>query len=437
MYEATGDRQGRLQSWQNLGVLAADEGDYRAAKQYFEHVLAHLDHIGSMGLRMTLIYNAGAVNLYTGHVDRAIELLLRALELTRQHSLPQNEARILHGLGGAYLARGDTAQATTLHAAALKLRRTIDDPNGLISSLNTNGVLAREAGDIKGALALHTEAYSRATSVDVRVFTLREIARDYAAASNHHRAIATCRETLALSGLDPEYYRLHEVRLTLAESLLAQPDRTPQAVSEATTLAQNALKAAIPLEDTTIELASRRLLAQTHVARAAMNEARDEYRRAVALIFKYRGNINNPELRAATRDIEQQTFRGYVDLLMRDAAARGPNKLLPVSAAEEEALRALEWARAINFDSARVSQLDAATQARVDELLTEMAGKRVRVAALLERSDDVTRALEILQLDIAHLRVQVDRLRAVSGRTRMQPAPHRCSMRPGLRSMRG
>ncbi len=56
-----------------------------------------------------------------------------------------NEARALHGLGRAYQARGDTAQATTFHAAALKLRRSAKDPGGLISSLIANGGLARDA----------------------------------------------------------------------------------------------------------------------------------------------------------------------------------------------------------------------------------------------------------------------------------------------------
>ena len=41
-----------------------------------------------------------------------------------------------------------------------------------------------------------------------------------------------------------------------------------------------------------------------------------------------------------------------------------------------------------------------------------MAGKRVRIAALLERPQDSTREIELLQLDIAKLRTEIDRIRA-------------------------
>jgi CHAT domain-containing protein/Tfp pilus assembly protein PilF len=416
MYEAIGNRWGRIQSLQNLAVLAAEEGDYQAARLYFDRVLASFDQIGSVEQRATLLFNAAGVNLNAGYTDQGIELLLRALELTREHNLRQHEARIMYGLGRAYSARGDIFQATTFHAAALKLRRTIDDPSGLLTSLIASGILARDAGNFAEGLALHKEADSLATTAEKRIYTQEELAIDYAAASDFKRAIAICREILAMPGVDPKYYWLHEVRLTLAESLLTQPDPTPEAVSEAATLTKTALDAAISREATTSELASRRLLAQTYVARGGLQEARDEYRRAIALIFKYGSNIGNPEFRVATAAQEPRIFGGYLDLLMRDAVARGPNKLLPLSAAEEEALRTLEWARAVNFDSTRVSRLDAATQVRVDQLLTEMAGKRIRVAALLERSDDVTRQLEILQLDISQLRAQVDRLRAATVR---------------------
>jgi len=417
MYEASGDRRGRLQSLQDLGILATKEGDYRTAKQYFDRVLASFDQIGAHGRRAAILTNAANVEIDVGHIDPAIGHLLRALDLARVHRMEVNEARALHGLGRAYQARGDTAQAATFHAAALKVRRSVNDPRGLISSLIANGGLARDGGDFAQAVALHTEADSVAATADLHLYALLELAKDHVAARDYERAIATCRQIIAMPGLDPKYYKLHEVRLTLAESLLAQSRRTSQAVSEAIALTQIALNAGILLRDTTIELGGRRLLAQSFVVRGAIHEAREEYQRAIALIFRYRSNINSPELQAATAAQEQQIFREHVDLLMRDAVERGPDKLLPVSAAEDEALRVLEWARASNFDPARVSQLDAVAQERVDELLTVMAGKRVRMAALLESSDNVSRQLEILQLDIAQLRAQVDRLRAASARS--------------------
>jgi tetratricopeptide (TPR) repeat protein len=415
-YEALGNRQDRLTALGNLGALANEEGDYRGAVQYFDQVVAELHRFESSSTRAILLYNAAMIDCYAGNIDRAIERFLHALELTRENKMQKNEARVLQGLGYAYWARGDTAQATILLVESLKLRRTLDDAYGLTASLGLVGALAREAGDIQKALALHREVVSLAASADVRVFGLQDLALDYQAASDYPRAIATSREALTVHVGIPKFYRRHAVQLVLADLLLTQPHPTSQAVREAAMLTQDALNAAILRADTTQEIAARRLLAQSYAARGSFGEAREEYERAITLIFKYRSAINNPELRATTLAHEQKTFRGYVDLLMRDVARRGPGKLLPVSPDEENALRVLEWARAINFDPARVSQLDAAAQARLDGLLTQMAGKRIRIASLLDRAEDVSRELEVLRLDIAQLRAEVDQLRAAASR---------------------
>jgi CHAT domain-containing protein len=413
-FEAIGNMQGRLMVLGNLGAMAVEAGDYDLATRYSDQVLAELHRFGSVSVRTQLLYNAARTDITTGNVDRAIERLLHALELTRENNLRPNEARSLYGLGMAYWTRGDTAQASSLLDEALKLRRTLDDPVGLVTSLGASGTLAREAGDLQKALAMHREAVSRAPSPDLRVITLRDLALDYQAALDYPLAIATAREALSVQVGVPNFYKRRGVQLALADMLLAQPHRTSQAMREATMLTQDVLKTATLGADIHHEIAARRLLAKSHAARGAFGEARDEYEKAIALIFKYRSTINNPELRAATLAYEQKTFRDYVDLLMRDVVQRGPGKLLPVSRKEEDALRTLEWARAINFDSRRVAQLDAVTQSRLDELLAQMAGKRVRIASLGDRTDDASRELEVLQLEIARLRAEVDRLRAAA-----------------------
>ncbi len=411
-FEAIGNHQGRLTANGNLAALANLEGDYRAAIRYYDQVIDESYRFASISVRAMHLVNAATIDFNAGNVDRSIDRFLRGLELTREHRMVENEARLLHGLGFAYWARGDTEQATALLGEALKLRRTIGDATGLMLSLGANGILAREAGNIQKALTMHREAASLAPAADTRLFALLDLALDYQAASDYPRAIATCREALAVHAGLPYFYRRHLVQLTLADMLLTQPRRTPQALREATTLAQDSLKASIRHSDTNQEIFARRVLAQSHVVRGALHEARGEYERAIALIFKYRSTINNPELRSAALAHERQTFRGYVDLLMRDVARRGPNKLLAVTPSEEEALRTVEWARALNFDSRRFPQLEPASQARLDELLALMAGKRVRIASLLDKGPEATREVEILQVDIARLRAEIDRLRA-------------------------
>src|SRR5262249_35125498 len=113
----------------------------------------------------------------------------------------------------------------------------------------------------------------------------------------------------------------------------------------------------------------------------------------------------------ATLAYEQDTFREYVDLLMRAAVARGSNRFTQVSPDEEDALRVLELARSGNMAAARDLRLDAATQARVDELLQLMAAKRVRIATINASGSPGGPTSDALQLEMSRLRAEVDRLR--------------------------
>ena len=91
-YEAIGNRGGRRAVLQNLAALAFEEGDYQAAAQQYDLLIAELDQVASIDTRMALLHNAAVVDTYTGNVERAIERLLQVLELTREHKLRPWEA---------------------------------------------------------------------------------------------------------------------------------------------------------------------------------------------------------------------------------------------------------------------------------------------------------------------------------------------------------
>jgi CHAT domain-containing protein len=435
-YRAIGDQYQTLKTLGNLGSLAVEEGDYRGATRYYDQVIAGLQRFESLNSRAVMLHNAARVDTFTGNIDRAIERYLQGLELTRTTQSKPNQARILQGLGIAYWARGDIAQATAFSDEALKIRREIDDAYGLAESLGVVGVLAREAGDSRKALDLHREAVPLVASDEARVTAVLDLAIDYQSASDYPRAIATAREAMAIRADDPNFYRRYEVLQALAEMLLSQPGRTSQSLREARRLAQDSLDAAAARADTRQEIVAWQLLAQAHVAENAPREARLAYERAIATDLKFRSAITNPDLRASTVAHEQKMFRGYVDLLMRDITRRSPDELRPATASEEEALRTLEWARAVNFDSRRFTQLEPAVQAHLDGLLVQMADERVRIETLLDRGAE-SREMELRRLDIARMRAEVDRLWAGSRQASeatgsISGAPHWPALLPGV-----
>jgi tetratricopeptide (TPR) repeat protein len=411
-FQQLGDRQGQRMVLNNLGVLAAEVGDFRAATLYFDRLVAMLDQAGKLSDRVVWLINAARADTDAGHVDRAISRLLQAQEWNRQLQDPTREARILHALGRAYWARGDLAQASTFIAEGLRVRRSTNDPIGVMASLRYAGIMARESGQVDEAIRMHREAAGLAASADLKLRGLLDLALDYAALPDLRRAIATCREALAQPSVSAEFYKRLQAQLALGDFLLSQSNPAPATIAEAESLAVVPLAVALRRSDTTLELAARHLQARALAARGQWPEARAEYERAIGLIFRYSSASTNPELQASAVAREDATFRGYLDLLMRGAVARGANVLRAATADEMDALRMLEWARATSFTASRAASPDGKTGARIDALLTKMAGKRVRIATLMERSVEPTREVEALQLDIAQMRAEIDRLRA-------------------------
>lgn len=411
-FQKLGDRQGQRMALNNLGVLAAEVGDFQAATQYFDKLVPTLDQVGKLSNRVVWMIGAARADTDAGYVDRAISRLLQAQEWNRELQDPTCEARILHALGRAYWARGDLAQASAFIAEGLRVRRSIKDPIGVMASLRYAGIMAREAGKLSEAIDLHREAVELAASPDLKLRGLLDLAQDYAAMPDWRRAIATCREALAQPSVSAEFYKRLQAQLALGDFLLSQPSPGIAAIAEAESLAVVPLRVATRRSDITLELAARHLQARVRVARRQWVEARAEYERAIDLIFRYRSTSTNPELQASAMAREDATFRGYLDLLMRGAVARGAGGLRPASADEMDALRMLEWARATSFTHAGALASDGKTGARIDALLAQMAGKRVRIATLMERSVEPTREVEALQLDIAQMRAEIDRLRA-------------------------
>jgi CHAT domain-containing protein len=413
-FRELGNRQGQQMTLNNLGVLAGDLGDFQVATQYFDQVVAMLDQVG-IGIakdRVLLLHSAARADTDAGYVDRAIARLLLAQEWGRDLHDPQQDARILHALGRAYWARGDLAQASAFFAEGLRVRRTLNDPIGVMASLRYAGTMARESGRLDEALRLHREAADLAGAADLRLRGLLDLAMDYGAAADFPRAIATCREALAQPSVSPEFHKRLQAQIALGDFLLSQSKPGAGAIAEAEALAAGPLNAAIRRYDIAMELAARHLRARALAARAQWTPARAEYERAIGLIFRYSSASTNPELQASSLAREHETFRGYLDLLMRDAVARGSGVLSPATEDELAALRMLEWARATSFANSRTMSLDAKTAAQMDALLAQMAGKRVRIAALLDRAGDSSQDVEKLQLDIARMRAEIDRLRA-------------------------
>jgi tetratricopeptide (TPR) repeat protein len=404
-----GQRLDAVRTLQNLGVTANELGNYASSVRYFEQGIALIDRDYAPVEFSLWHYNTGLGYSNYGDTTRALAHLLQALESAQERESSLDLGRVTHGLGLVYWRRGDVQQAETFFAEALRHRRKASDATGIIASLGFMGRLARERGNIDEALAMHREALERSAMPDMKLRTNYEVVLDLAAAGHLDRAIAQARAALRETK-EGQPIRRAQMQLALAEYLVAyRPDAAT--LDEAELLARAVLKLALEKSDAVLEVKARHVLARVLVARGNHTAARLEYENTIAVILDFRGSTDSPELQAATLEHDQETFREYVDLLMREAVARGTREFAPASRDEEDALRVLELARSSNTAPVRDVRLDAATQSRIDVILQQMAAKRVRIAALNDRVSPAGKILDVLQLEMSQLRAELDRLR--------------------------
>jgi len=415
-YEAAGYSAGELEMRCNLATVPLERGRWRDAALAFEALLPELDKISNPELRAMMYLGAARGESFSGRTDQAAENQLKALALAREYKLRAQEASALHGLAHVYQNRGDTLQARAFFAEVLRITREDTDVMEYVWALASAGTVARDDGDFAQAIAMHKEAVERATNPIGRVRTLRELGQDYYFARDYPAAIVEFRKSLAVDLHDPKHHAYSDVKRNLAQALIENKERTPATFKEAAKLLDETLQSSLRVGDKQGVLGAHRVNAELLAEQHKRAESLAEYERTFALADEYRANSVSTEARRATQLHIRAAFRGYLDLVMNDVAARGAGKLQPASKAEEAALRKLETAREANFGATRVSELDAATSARVDTLLAQMATKSLRIAALVKRdlSEPESGELATLQGEMSDLHAELDRVRTAA-----------------------
>ena len=155
-------------SQHDLSYISADLGrlyfileDYRKAKTYSEQSLAQADATGipvSPGTppdeytKATALATLADLHLRDGDYDHAVQKLGNSLALHQQLNRvnPRYNSLVaddFQTLGRVYTASGDYAQALFQLNEALKIVKTLSDPDGMASLLNSIGVLYLEQED--------------------------------------------------------------------------------------------------------------------------------------------------------------------------------------------------------------------------------------------------------------------------------------------------
>jgi tetratricopeptide (TPR) repeat protein len=427
LYEQQGHVAGETEMLANVAQVYLEAGEWEPAAEGYRRILPDVQKIANPVHRVKALLNAGHAVGRTNDPDQGMKLLIDAIALAPDYKLTATEAEASWELAWLYLFRGDDLQAKAMFTQALRIARSFDNDYGLSPNLQTAGMMARREGDYASAIALHQEAIPTANTPFHRIRALRELGLDYVATGDYPAAIAQFRTALAVKVSDPRHHIFTDIKRDLAEVLMEHGDGSRATLAEAERLLADSMQMSDKMHDARNQIGGHRVNARLQMVKGRYAASRAEYERCFDLIFKYRQASANPQLRMDALEQEQAAFRGYFDLMMRGVATGKPGVPQVASADAQDALRMLEHSRETRFGMPRSVSLDAATQARIDALLAQMADRSLKISRLLEQKLDAQQTAELdgLQLELARLRVEVDRERTVAAEshaTSEQPA---------------
>jgi predicted ATPase/DNA-binding SARP family transcriptional activator len=157
IWRELGDRRGIATVLNNLGNLVRRQGDHAAARAIYEE---NLEIYRELGDRYHLAFTSnhlGIVALEQGEYGAARALLAESLVLHREMDDKRGIAQALHNLGVVTYHQGDLGAARALHEESLALRRELGDKRSLAIMLGGLGEIVSRQGDQDAARAFLEE----------------------------------------------------------------------------------------------------------------------------------------------------------------------------------------------------------------------------------------------------------------------------------------
>ncbi len=195
------DRNGIAGSLNGLGIVASFQGDHVSARAYHEENLVYFRQIGDRNGIASALNNLGIVAFDQGDYASAQAYHQESLTLRREIGDRSSIANSLNNLGNVARIQSDDASAQTYHEESLTLFREIGDRRGVANALNNLGMVNFDQGDYASAQASYNESLAIKREIGDRggvansLLNLGKVARsqeDYVSARTYHE------ESLAL-----------------------------------------------------------------------------------------------------------------------------------------------------------------------------------------------------------------------------------------------
>jgi class 3 adenylate cyclase/tetratricopeptide (TPR) repeat protein len=166
--ETCGDRAGRLQALNGIGIIQMQTSEPAAARATYGKVLRLSRALGDRLTEASVLNNTGLLHWSSGEYEKALEVFRRALEAARVLESRSLESRILFNTGLVLWSQGDCDGALDWYNQAMVLLEKIEDREGQANVLRNIGSVRMRRGELDLALEMVTVSLRISTELGDR-----------------------------------------------------------------------------------------------------------------------------------------------------------------------------------------------------------------------------------------------------------------------------
>ena len=182
-----------------LGDIAEIQGKWDEAQVHFAQARLNSE---DKRIKAEGIIKYGEMLYRKGNVNDALPYFEEALEFSTKHYFSKETARALNDIGLAFEFFGDLNVAYEKLDAALKIRRDIDDKDGIAATFNNLGDIYESWGELDKALTLHNDSLKLRREMSDKVGianSLNKIGNIYVAKGKVDDALFNFNESLKIA----------------------------------------------------------------------------------------------------------------------------------------------------------------------------------------------------------------------------------------------
>lgn len=168
-FEVIKDNLGVASVYQDLGVIALNQGNYQASLEYFSNSAKKYEGINDKEQAANAYSNLGVVSRKQGNFQQAIEYYIKALKILEELQDNVGVAFAKGNLGNLFRDQENYERALLYYFQTMELFQVLENRMGLATTLNNIGIAYKNQKKYIEALSYYSQALELSKELDWKV----------------------------------------------------------------------------------------------------------------------------------------------------------------------------------------------------------------------------------------------------------------------------